>query len=148
MKGKESNLRKDIITILNNTPGINRVDDRCSGIEHGVDIVFEQNDVFGISRLYGIQLKSQNIKSTKRKASSSVKEIIGQLAIAFGHRFPPSDKYLDAVYVITDGTINQYAQEHIKSARLGFREIRFIDKQDLYKFMLEGKARVSTMRET
>lgn len=86
--------------------------------------------------------------STKRKASSSVKEIIGQLSIAFGHRFPPHDKYLDAVYVIAEGTINHYAQEHIKSARLGFREIRFIDKQDLDKFKLEGKARASTFRET
>ena len=73
MKGKESKLKRDIIEYLDNTPGVKRIDDKHSGIEFGVDIIFEQEDVFKIPRLYGIQLKSQNIASAKRKASSSVK---------------------------------------------------------------------------
>jgi|YelNatPaOPRAMG01_1025707.scaffolds.fasta_scaffold56709_2 hypothetical protein len=144
---KEDRLRKQIKEILEHDPTIIRVDDRCSGIEFGIDLVFERRDVFGVPREYGIQIKTKNIKSTKDRHSISVKEIIAQLAIAFGHSFPPDGKHLDAVYIVTDKEINMFAQEDILAARVGFREIHFIDKQYLNRFLIEGKAKVSVLKK-
>lgn len=143
---KEAKLRKQIQEILEQDRTIKRVDDKCSGIEFGVDLIFEREDIFGIIRKYGIQIKAKNIKATKNRNSESVKEIIAQLAIAFGHPFPPDGKNLDAVYVITNKEINSFAQEHIRAARIGFREIYFIDKQHLDQFLIEGKAKINVLK--
>jgi hypothetical protein len=43
---KEDRLRKQIKEILEHDSTITRVDDRCSGIEFGVDLVFERTDVW------------------------------------------------------------------------------------------------------
>jgi hypothetical protein len=101
----------------------------------------------GAPREYGIQIKTKNIKSTKDRHSISVKEIIAQLAIAFGHSFPPDGKHLDAVYVVTNKEINMFAQEDILAARVDFSEIRFIDKQYLNKLLIEGNAKVNVLEK-
>jgi hypothetical protein len=144
---KEDRLRKQIKEILEHDSTITRVDDRCSGIEFGVDLVFERTDVFGAPREYGIQIKTKNIKSTKDRHSISVKEIIAQLAIAFGHSFPPDGKHLDAVYVVTNEEINVFAYEDILAARVDFSEIRFIDKQYLNRLLIEGNAKVNVLEK-
>lgn len=144
---KEDELRKQIQEILKQDPTIKKVDDKCGGIEFGVDLIFEREDIFGITRKYGIQIKTKDIKATKNRNSESVKEIIAQLAIAFGHPFPPDGKNLDAVYVITNKEINSFAQEHIRAARIGFREIYFIDQQHLNKFLVAGQSQVNTFKE-
>jgi len=143
----EDGLRNQIKEILKQDPTITRVDDKCSSIEFGVDLIFERKDPFNVIRKYGIQIKTKNITSTKERGSESVKEIIAQLAIAFGHQFPPDGKNLDAVYVIATKEINPFAQEHIKAARIGFREIYFIDGQTLERFLIEGKAKVNVLKE-
>ncbi len=143
---KENKFRKQIINYLRKQENVIRVDDRHSSIEFGIDIVFEQKDIFGKPRLYGIQLKSCDITSSNRKGAKNIKEIIGQLAIAFGHRF--SDKFLDGIYVITMGEINTHAQEYIESARLGFREIYFLDKYDIERILIGEEASESILKET
>ncbi len=142
----EKELRQKILNILDGHPEVGEVYDKCSGIEFGIDIIFKRNDIFKVSRTYGIQIKTKNINSTKNRKTESVKDIIAQLAIAFGHYFP--EGYLDAVYVVTSGSINSYAAEHIKAARIGFREVYFVDKQFLDKFILDGEARSKTYCET
>lgn len=144
----EDELRKKIIEYLKADKDVIRVDDRCSGIEFGVDITFEKHDYFGVSRLYGIQIKIGNLSSARSRANRSVREIIAQLAISFGNAFPPQDKRLDAIYVVVDGNINPYAQEHIKNARVGFREIYFIDKQELNEYFTRNKAKLQRFEET
>lgn len=144
---KENKLRKQIKKILENNSTVTRVDDKCSGIEFGVDLFFERKDPFNVIRKYGIQIKTKDIKSTGERESESVKEIIAQLAIAFGHPFPPDSKNLDAIYIITNKEINPFAQEHIKAARVGFREIYFIDKQHLKPFLIEGEAKINVLKE-
>lgn len=143
----EDKLRKQVQEILKNDPTVKRVDDKCSSIEFGVDLIFEREDSFRVIRKYGIQIKTKDIKSTRSRHSESVKEIIAQLAIAFGHPFPPGDKNLDAVYVITSKEINSFAQEHIMAARIGFREVYFIDGQHLKPFLVEGEAKVNVLRK-
>lgn len=144
---EEDQLRKQIQEILKQDPTITRVDDKCSGMEFGVDLIFERKDAFGVIRRYGIQVKTKDIKATKNRNSENVKKIIGQLAIAFGHPFPPDGKNLDAVYVITNKEINSFAHEHIKAARIGFREVYFIDGQHLKQFLLKGKAKVNVLKQ-
>lgn len=143
----EDKLRKLIIKILKNTQGVGEVRDVCSGIEFGVDIVYQKEDIFKVNRLYGMQIKTTNIRSTSNRITKNVKEIIGQLAIAFGHRFTPFDKYLDAIYIVTSGEINNYAHDYIRSARLGFREIFFIDNHELIKFISYGKPKLDIIEE-
>lgn len=143
---KEDKLRKEIKKILKLTPTIKNVDDKCGGMEFGVDLIFEREDIFENTIRYGIQIKTKEIRATKNRNSESVKEIIAQLAIAFGHPFPPDEKKLDAVYIITTKEINSYAQEHIQAARVGFREIYFINGQYLDKFLTTGRARINALK--
>lgn len=146
-KKLEDELRKEIIECLEKIEGI-EVYDMCSSVEFGIDLTFERKDTFGIARLYGIQLKTGNLSSRRNKISRSLKEIIGQIAIAFGHRFQPQDKRLDAIYVVVDGDISTHALHYIRSASVGFREVYFIDKQKLNKFFAENKPKVASFKET
>jgi len=137
----EDELRKQIKEILQKDPTIKRVDDKHGGVEFGIDLVFEREDPFGEVRKYGIQIKIGDINAR------IAKDIIAQLLMAFGHPFPPDERSLDGVYVVTNGEINSYAQEQIKAARVGFREIHFIDGQILERFLQRGKAKIYVLRE-
>lgn len=118
--------------------------------EYGIDLIFEKPDIWGISRKYGIQLKSKDIKCSKNRVSSDVKEIIGQLAIAFGHEFLFYEEkiYLDAAYVITDKEINYFAECYIKEAWIGIRKIYCIYGRKLDKFLRENAPAAKISKKT
>ena len=126
-----------------------RVYDYCGPVEYGLDLVVCNNDIFGQLRCYGIQIKTGNISCSGRP-NQKIKEIIGQLAIAFGKEIPvngPSYR-LDGFYVITDGDINEFANNYIKSASVGIRNLHFIDGCSLNKFLQFAEAEAKTFEQT
>lgn len=148
MARNESQIRREIKTVLEHTKDIEHVNDRCGTSEYGVDLTFEQKDAFGGIQVYGVQIKVGDLTVNGNSSSGSVREVISQLAIAFGHKCPSSDQFLSAVYVVTSGEIKTHAQEYIRSARVGFREIHFVDGQALDKFLVEGIARTKKYQES
>lgn len=148
---KELNLTEDelcelLVTILNATPGITYARGNCGTSEFGIDILFQdENTTFKTTCFCGIQLKVGNIGSgSGSEPNFAVKEIIGQLAVAFGHEFMFGDvsHRLNAIYVITTGEISPPAQEYIKEAIVGIRNLKFIYGQKLEEFLIEGRAKV------
>lgn len=150
MSKGEDDLRARIIKILNNTKDVQSVKDRCSPIEFGIDITFEKKDFFGEYRLFGVQIKVGNIKPKKRVSTKIIKEILGQIAVAYGHPFPTDDghQYLEGVYVVIDGEINPFVDEIFASAKLGFRNTHIISAEKLTRFLKEGEARGSVLDQT
>lgn len=142
----EDELRSKVIQILRTKKNIRTVRDNCSPIEYGIDIVFVEEDVFGNSRICGVQLKTTNLRSTSSRVRINVKEVIGQLAIAFGHEFP--EGRLNTVYIVTTGEINSFASEYISECQTGFREIHLIAKEDLDRFISLGEVELSSMEES
>ncbi len=148
---KEDKLRKEIKSILEK---INQLEERVFDVhgsnEFGLDLVVLKFDFFHQLRAYGIQIKTGNIKCTG-KSSQRIKEIIGQLAIAFGKPVPvDNDKeyLLDGFYLITDGEFQGNAKEYIKSAFVGIRNIHFIDGQSLNEFRVKYGAKIKQFKET
>jgi hypothetical protein len=144
----ESTLRRTIVEALRYEAPRNQVPDTCGAVEFGIDFTFEREDAFGVSRLYGVQIKAGDLKSGGKGASRNVKELLGQISIAFGHRFQPQDKLLDGIYVIVEGEVNNHAREYIGSANLGFRQVYILDKHDLEKFLFDARARGDALKET
>lgn len=132
----EDKLRKKVILALSKDPTLT-VFDNDGPNENGIDIIVIKQDIFGDVKRYGIQAKVGDIYTQRRGRNSGINEIIGQLATAFGHPFPPDSQYLDAVYLLTDGEIKPNAREYVVSARLGFRTIYFVDKHLLDPFFKE-----------
>lgn len=133
---KEKRLRKEIMQILESIADTDeRVNDQCGIAEYGLDIVMTKKDVFGQPRAIGLQIKVGKIHCSVR-GNASVKELIGQLAVAYGQEVTIDDKsyQLDCLYVVTDGDITPTAREYIKKARVGQRGIHFIDRQSLGQF--------------
>jgi hypothetical protein len=78
-----------------------------------------------LKRKYGIQTKKCDIDAPK------LQKIIGQLSIAFGHKFSINlQQFLDAVYVITDGKLKGTVMEHFNNANTCFRNIYLICEGD------------------
>ncbi len=150
MSKSEDALRKRIVSILKNTEGIQSVKDRCSPIEYGIDITFERKDPFGEYRLFGVQIKVGSISPKKRVATKLIKEIVGQISIAYGHQFPTSvgPQFLDGVYVVIDGEVNPFADEIFSSARAGFRNTHLISAEKLTRFLKEGEAGINILKQT
>lgn len=145
----EDELRRELISILNVTHGISNVMDNCGSIEFGIDILFQdENTTFKTISNCGIQLKVGDITASGSGATGSVKEIIGQIAIAFGHRFRigETDTHLDAIYIITTGEMNSHAREYINAINIGIRNIKFLYGQKLDEFLVEGRARVQRLQ--
>lgn len=148
-KSVENALRARVINLLRQDPYVSgRVYDQCGSIEFGIDLTFERKDAFGITRLYGVQLKAGDLKSSNIRASRGVKELLGQISIAFGHRFQPHDRFLDGVYVIVSGEVNPHAREYLVSARVGFREVYVLDGNDLTRFFTLAQGRIGAFQET
>lgn len=101
--------------------------------EHGIDILIRYKDVFDEYRYIGISVKVGDIKCNKTPNSSSLATIIHQLIIAGNFKFPQYDQYLDAVYLITDGTIAPEAMSQINSVRLPYRNIYFLEGTHMNK---------------
>lgn len=145
----EDALRARVVRTLCSDHYVNgRIYDQCGTIEFGIDFTFEREDAFGSARLYGVQTKVGDLRSSRKRASPSVKELLGQISIAFGHRFQPQDRFLDGVYVIVDGEVNAHAREYIRSARVGFREVYVLDSSDLTRFFTLAEGRASALWET
>src|SRR5690348_10696710 len=97
----------------------------------GVDLTYEYGKIFGSqSFCYGIQLKVGNISGRSGAPNTEIKALIGQLAVAFGRdKFGLGEgRRLDGVFVITTGEINAFARAMINDARIGFRQVYFIDQ--------------------
>lgn len=135
-KRDENKLKTEIIGILENLLGKDNVEDKHGHYEFGCDIIFDTLDPFGQKRKYGIQLKDVDIDG------SNIHEILGQLSVSFGHEYSLEKKGLDAVYVITSGSISPGAEESFKKANVGFRAIYLIDNRKLSPIL--DKARKET----
>jgi hypothetical protein len=149
---REDDLRAKIIAALKEDQSVRQPPvDRCGTNEGGVDITFERCDNFEIYHFYGVQIKSGDITCSSKKISKNIKEIIGQISIAFGTPFERADMspcYLDGIYLITDGEINSHARSYFSRAKLGFRNIHFVCGQQLYSFLNSAKAKESTFKQT
>ena len=125
----ENQIRKDITKALKRELGEEEVKNIHGSHEYGIDIIFYHKDVFGTKRKYGIQVKFGDIKA--REAIT----LLGQLTIAFGHKYWKDDTQLDGVYIITNGEFIGGADEYIRSASIGFRNIFTIDGNGLKPFI-------------
>ena len=103
------------------------------GHEYGVDIIFNIQDPFGQIIKCGIQVVNGDI------TTSNFHSILGQLAVAFGHKFQrkSNHNYLDLIYVVTNGKILQSANEHIGSANVGFRNILCLSGKEILQLFKE-----------
>ncbi len=148
--GKEDKLRKEIKSILEAIKQPEeRILDKHGSNEYGLDLVILKLDVFGKLRAYGIQIKTGNIKCTG-KPTQKIKEIIGQLSIAFGKfmHIDGKDYKLEGFYLITDGEFQGNAEDYIRSACIGIRNLHFIDGQALDEFRKKYGSVVNQFKET
>ena len=97
-----------------------------SSTEHGVDILIKQRDIFSEDRYIGLSVKVGNIKCS-RGVNHSLATIIHQMIIASHYKFPELDEHnLDAVYLVTNGSISPEAMKQIRSVRHPYRDFYFI----------------------
>lgn len=130
----EDLIRKSIIAnlkILESRRQVFDVLDNCGTCEYGVDVCFKKNDIFGQPRVYGLQIKKGDINA------GNIKVILGQLSIAFGHRFAfcSDRRHLEYIYVVTNGSISPTAREYFQNANTGFRNIFLIESDVLTLFL-------------
>ena len=147
---KENKLRSEIKSILETIKQPEeRIIDKHGSDEYGLDLIIIKLDTFGILRAYGVQIKTGDIKCSG-KPSRKINEIIGQLSIAFGKPiYVDGREYkLDGFYVITDGRFLGKAQDYIRSACIGFRNLHFIDGDSLMEFRNRYGSRVNQFKET
>lgn len=150
-KQKERKLRKEIKEILEANRGlVERVHDTHGQAEHGCDLILLKNDAFGQLRAYCAQVKTGDLKCSQNRTNKGIRELIGQLAIAFGEKvsIDGKDYTLDGIYVITDGEISKLARNYIRSALVGIRNIYFLDKQALDEFRGKFASSINTVQET
>jgi len=132
----EDKLRKQIKTVLDAIKQPEeRVIDKHGSSEFGLDLIILKLDAFGKPRAHGVQIKTGNIKCSG-KPTQKIKEIIGQLSIAFGKTvfIDGKDYKLDGFYVVTNGEFQGNTEDYIRSACIGIRNLHFIDKQSLDEF--------------
>jgi len=147
---KENNLRTEIKSILEAIKQPEeRVIDKHGSNEYGLDLIIIKLDPFGILRAYGIQIKTGDIKCSG-KPSQKLKEIIGQLSIAFGKfvHIDGKDYKLDGFYVVTDGKFLGNAEDYIRFACIGIRNLHFIDKNSLDEFRQRYGYKINQFKET
>lgn len=131
VKLKSLEMRREIFDVIDN----------CGTCEYGADICFKRNDIFGQPRTYGIQLKNNDI------SASEAEKTLGQLSIAFGHKFSfcANKLHLDYIYVVTSKTISPTAREYFREANVGFRNIFLIDQDILDIFLSSGVSDVTSI---
>lgn len=147
---KEDSLRKEIKSILEAIKQPEeRILDKHGSNEFGLDLVILKLDVFGKLRAYGIQIKTGNIKCTG-KPTQKIKEIIGQLSIAFGKfiNVDGKDYKIDGFYLVTDGEFQGNTEDYIRSACIGIRNLHFIGRQSLNEFKAKFQSSVNQFKET
>lgn len=147
---KEKKLRKEIKSILESQKqSEERILDKHGTNEFGLDLVIIKLDAFGKLRAHGIQIKTGDIKCSG-KPTQKIKEIIGQLSIAFGKNInlDGKDYKLDGFYLITDGEFQGNTEDYIRSACIGIRNLHFINGQSLDEFRARYQSSVDQFRET
>lgn len=139
----EDELRKQILEFLKKDPRVTSPKLTHGTHEYGVDIVFDYEDVFGQKLKCGIQVKVNDLDASK------LKEIIGQLCIAFGHEYSrkPNTRLLDIVYIITNGS-TQPSDEYINASNVGFRNVMFIDGDQLKPLLEQDSQNLDYKKET
>lgn len=152
MRQRERSLGKRIIKTLENkmkSPE-ERVHDKCGSLEFGLDLVILKHDAFGYLRAYGVQIKTYNLSGRGSKLNDKIKQVIGQLAIAFGQKvnIDGKDYKLDGLYLVTNAEISEYARKCIESAGSHIRPLYLIDKQALNEFFVKNESNISIFRET
>jgi len=153
MKGKthlEKHLREKIKSVLEELKDPEeRVLDKHGSNEYGLDLIIIKFDPFKKLRAYGVQIKTGDIKCSGRP-SQKIKEIIGQLSIAFGKfvHIDGKDYKLDGFYVITNGRFLGNAEDYIRSACIGIRNLHFIDGESLNEFFSKYGSVMKQFKET
>ncbi len=131
--------KKIVIPLLHDIKAFSIVD--LHGInECGLDIFFEQRDIFKRNRCYGIQCKKGNINRSASNIPNSIITICNQIELAFTKEFRDSENKkvkINGFYLVVSGQINGFAKEYIseKSGKLPY--IDFIDGQYLIS-MING----------
>lgn len=150
MRKTEKDLREEIKSILEAIKQPEeRVLDKHGSSEFGLDLIIIKLDPFGKLRAYGVQIKTGDI-ACRGRPTLKIKEIIGQLSIAFGKEIEVDGKTyrLDGFYVITDGEFRGNAPDYITSACRGIRNLHFIDGQGLNEFFVKFGPSVKKFKET
>ncbi len=139
----ETALRQQILKLIKQDPRVSNAKLTHGSHEYGVDIVFDYEDVFSQKLKCGIQVKVSDLDAFK------LKEIIGQLCIAFGHEYSrkPNTRLLDIVYVVTNGS-TQPSDEYINASNVGFRNVMFIDGDQLKPFLKKSSEKIQYDKET
>lgn len=147
---KENQLRKRIIACLKaRKQPEERILDTHGSNEFGLDLVILKLDAFRKLRAYGVQIKTGNIKCSG-KATQKIKEIIGQLSIAFGKPINVDEREyrIDGLYLVTDGEFQGNTIDYIKSACVCIRNLHFIDGQSLNEFFASCEPEKDQFKET
>lgn len=153
MKSKtqsEKNLKEKIKSVLEELKEPEeRILDIHGSNEYGLDLIIIKFDPFKKLRAYGVQIKTGDIKCFG-KPTQKIKEIIGQLSIAFGQfvYIDGNDYKLDGFYVITNGRFLDNTENYIKSACIGIRNLHFIDGESLNEFFSKYGSVVKQFKET
>lgn len=150
----ESDLRDEIYNCLKSSlDGIEEVVIPFHGNEeYGLDLIVFKKDLFGRLKAIGIQIKSGNINQrSQNRISKKIKEIIGQLTIAFGQEVEHTTMgsfSIEEVYLITNGELNTHARNSIKYCHQTMRNIHIIERPLLERFLRGCYPKISEYEET
>ena len=122
----EAEYRKQIYEHLNKTLECYLVH---GANEHGIDILFKTFDVFAESRYIGISVKVGNI------TCKELSIIVRQLIICSYYKYSYFDHHLDAVYIVTNGSISPEAMSQMNSINIPYRNIYFIQGTKMNKIL-------------
>lgn len=144
-KNQEDKLRKEIINILKSQG--RKVVDNCSPVEFGADILFIDQNYFGIDEMCAIQIKVGDLGSREGKPSRSVKELLGQALIGIiTERVDGNAIYkVSKFYIVIDGEIKPFAKMYTNQINYHFKQIHIVEKDDLRKFLANNKPRSAAL---
>ncbi len=103
-------------------------------MELGADILFIDQDHFGVNELCAIQLKVGGLSARRDgKPSRKTTEIIGQALVGI-----MAERYVDRArfrvsrfYIVIDGELNPHARFYIDQVNHNFPHLQVIEKDDL-----------------
>ncbi|MBN3033390.1 MAG: hypothetical protein JW873_04775 [Candidatus Saganbacteria bacterium] len=135
----EDLLRQKIIIPLLNYIFAEDVKDMHGSAEMGIDVWFENPDIFRHRKRFGVQVKCVDLVCKgKPDKNSNIITIQNQIKMAFSHsfNFGTSSKgsegvHLDGFYIVTSGKVNKSAAEYIYSNKKEFSYIKIIDAEEL-----------------
>lgn len=143
MPSPEDKLREKILKILK-AQG-KKVVDNCSPVEFGADILFVDQNYFGVDEMCAIQIKVGDLNSRENKPSKNVKELLGQALIGITkERVSGNAKYkVSKFFIVIYGVIKPFAKLYTDQINYHFKQIHIIEKDDLEKFLADNKPKLS-----